>query len=141
MEHTAQAQTASLIESYYARFNAGDLKGMLNLLDNEVRHDINQGESEHGLEAFRIFLDRMAENYKEHIQDIVIFASADGKRAACEYKVTGTYLKADPGLPPAQGQRYSIPGGAFFTIKNGKITRVTNYYNLQEWLDAVSVAK
>ncbi len=141
MEHTAQAQTASLIESYYARFNAGDLKGMLNLLDNEIRHDINQGESEHGLEAFRIFLDRMAENYKEHIQDIVIFASADGKRAACEYKVTGTYLKADPGLPPAQGQRYSIPGGAFFTIKNGKITRVTNYYNLQEWLDAVSVAK
>jgi steroid delta-isomerase-like uncharacterized protein len=137
MERTAQAQTESLIESYYARFNAGDMKGMLSLLDKDVRHDINQGGSENGVEAFRQFLDRMATNYQEEIHDIVVFASADGKRAACEYKVTGTYLNADPGLPPANGQRYSIPGGAFFTIKNGKIARVTNYYNLEEWLAAV----
>jgi steroid delta-isomerase-like uncharacterized protein len=130
MERTVQAQTESLIESYYARFNAGDMKGMLSLLDKDVRHDINQGGSENGLEAFRQFLDRMATNYQEKIHDIVIFASPDGKRAACEYKVTGTYLNADPG-----------PGGAFFTIKNGKIARVTNYYNLEEWLTAVKGSK
>jgi len=138
MERTAQAQAESLIESYYARFNAGDLNGMINLLDSEIRHDINQGGSEHGIKVFRQFLERMAENYQEQIHDIVLFATADGKRAACEYKVTGTYLKADPGLPPANGQRYTIRGGAFFSIKNGKISRVTNYYNLPEWLAAVS---
>lgn len=139
MEISAQSQSHYLIETYYARFNAGDFAGMLNLLDPDVRHDANQGSPEDGIKAFQVFLARMAENYKEQIHDIVVFASADGKRAACEYKVTGTYLKADPGLPPAHGQGYTIPGGAFFSIKNGKITRVTNYYNVQQWLDIVSL--
>jgi steroid delta-isomerase-like uncharacterized protein len=49
-------------------------------------------------------------------------------------------LKADPGQPPANGQRYRFPGGAFFALKNGKIARVTNYYNLQEWLAAIGAA-
>lgn len=138
MDFGAANQTVSLIESYYARFNAGDLEGMLALLDQDVIHDINQGEREKGKAAFRLFLDRMSSNYKERIQDIVIFSSPDGLRGACEYRVSGTYLKADPGLPPAHGQTYSIPGGAFFSIKAGKITRVSNYYNAQEWLNCVS---
>jgi hypothetical protein len=30
-----------------------------------------------------------------------------------------------------------LPGGAFFEIENGFITRVTNYYNLQDWIAQV----
>ena len=41
------------------------------------------------------------------------------------------------GLPPARGQRYVLPGGAFFEIEKGCITRVTNYYNLQDWVRQV----
>ncbi|MBZ0222866.1 MAG: isopropylmalate/homocitrate/citramalate synthase, partial [Dokdonella sp.] len=29
------------------------------------------------------------------------------------------------------------PGGAFFEIHDGRITRVSNYYNLQDWLRQV----
>jgi steroid delta-isomerase-like uncharacterized protein len=56
---------------------------------------------------------------------------------AAEYVVEGTYLATDEGLPPAQGQTYTLPGGAFFGLTAGKITRVTNYYNLQDWLAQV----
>ncbi len=28
-------------------------------------------------------------------------------------------------------------GGAFFDIRDGKIARVTNYYNLQDWIAQV----
>jgi steroid delta-isomerase-like uncharacterized protein len=63
-------------------------------------------------------------------------AGAPG-RAAAEYVVEGEYLVTDDGLPPAAGQRYTLPGGAFFTIAGGVITRVTNYYNLQDWLRQV----
>jgi steroid delta-isomerase-like uncharacterized protein len=49
----------------------------------------------------------------------------------------GTYLHTDEGLPAAKGQHYRLPGGAFFHIRDGKIARVTNYYNLQEWLRQV----
>ena len=69
-------------------------------------------------------------------------ATADGTRAAAEYVVHGEYLVADEGLPAARGQRYVLPGGAFFEIEfgeagAGRITRVTNYYNLQDWLRQV----
>jgi hypothetical protein len=48
--------------------------------------------------------------------------------------VRGEYLATDEGLPEAAGQRYLLPAGAFFELKEGKVARVTMYYNLQEWL-------
>ena len=62
----------------------------------------------------------------------------DGTRAAAEFIVNGTYLKTDPGLPEARGQSYRLPAGAFFTIRDGQIARVTTYYNLAEWVRQVS---
>ena len=64
-------------------------------------------------------------------------ANADGSRAAAEYVVHGEYLVGDEGLPPAHGQHYVLPGGAFFEIVDGQIARVTNYYNLEDWLAQV----
>ena len=82
-------------------------------------------------------MDRMNHNYKEHITDIVIMVNSEGTRAACEFTVHGEYITTDTGLPPAKGQKYTLPGGAFFTIHDGKIARITNYYNLQDWLKQV----
>ena len=61
-----------------------------------------------------------------------------GARAAAEYVVHGQYLKDDEGLPPARGQEYVLPGGAFFDIRGERIARVSNYYNLQDWIAQVS---
>lgn len=49
----------------------------------------------------------------------------------------GEYLKTDPSLPEAHGQHYVLPAGAFFAIRDGRIARVTTYYNLQDWLKQV----
>ena len=106
-------------------------------LTDDVAHDINQGGRESGIAAFRAFIDRMNASYREQIVDIVISVSQDGARAAAEYVVLGTYLKTDEGLPEARGQTYRLPGGAFFAVRDGKVARVTNYYNLQDWLRQV----
>jgi steroid delta-isomerase-like uncharacterized protein len=79
----------------------------------------------------------MARCYREELRDIVIMAGPDGSRAAAEFRVEGLYLATDAGLPPAKGQRYSLPAGAFYALHDGKITRVTVFYNLQEWLRQV----
>jgi steroid delta-isomerase-like uncharacterized protein len=71
------------------------------------------------------------------LQEIQLFASEDGTRAAAEFVVRGTYLATDDGLPESTGQIYVLPAGAFFSIKNGKIARVTMYYNLEDWLRQV----
>ena len=127
-----------IIAAYLSAFNRGDLPGMLALLTDDVVHDINQGGAEHGKPAFAAFLDRMARCYREELRDIVIMVGADGARAAAEFQVHGAYLAQDSGLPPAHGQRYALPAGAFFGLKDGRISRVTMYYNLQEWLRQVA---
>ena len=128
----------ALIERYYAAFNADDREAMLACLTDDVVHDLNQGGREHGREAFRAFLARMGRCYAERLEKIVVMVAADGARAAAEYEVHGSYLADDEGLPPAHGQRYVLPGGAFFDLRDGRISRVTNYYNLADWLAQVS---
>ncbi|ROU08575.1 ketosteroid isomerase-related protein [Lysobacter enzymogenes] len=130
-------RATELVLSYYAAFNRADWDAMLATLGDEVAHDLNQGARETGREAFAAFLQRMARHYREQLRDIVAMASADGTRAAAEYVVHGEYLATDPGLPQARGQKYVLPGGAFFEIREGKIQRVTNYYNLDHWVAQV----
>ncbi len=130
-------ESQALIEKYYAAFNAGDMDTFLSLLTDDVIHDINQGQREIGKEAFREFMNRMNRNYKERLVDMCIMTSDDGKRAAAEFVVLGEYLVTDEGLPPAKGQKYRLPAGAFFDIRDGKVARITNYYNLQDWIAQV----
>lgn len=131
------AATTDLLNRYYDRFNARDWDGFLALLTDDVAHDINQGGREVGRAAFAAFLQRMDRCYREQIVDRSITTSDDGSRAAVEFVVLGTYQHTDEGLPPATGQTYRLPAGAFFEIREGRVARISNYYNLQDWLRQV----
>lgn len=136
-DSTARRQAIELVRGYYDAFNRGDWAGMLECLCDDVAHDLNQGARETGREAFDAFLRRMQASYREQLRDVVVMASDDGTRVAAEYVVHGEYHHTDEGLPPANGQRYVLPGGAFFDIRDGAIARVSNYYNLQDWIAQV----
>jgi steroid delta-isomerase-like uncharacterized protein len=129
--------TIDLIRRYYAAFNAGDMDTFLSLLTEDVIHDINQGARETGKAAFVAFMERMNRHYREKLEDITVMAAENGTRAAAEFTVLGAYLSTDEGLPPARGQTYRLAAGAFFEIRDGKVARVTNYYNLQDWIEQV----
>jgi steroid delta-isomerase-like uncharacterized protein len=130
-------QAIQLIEQYYQAFNNGDMDTFLSLLTDDIVHDINQGDREQGKEAFTVFMQKMNHHYREQLENIVVMANADGSRAAAEFVVLGTYLNTDEGLPEANGQTYRLPAGAFFDIRDGKVARVTNYYNLGDWIEQV----
>ncbi len=129
--------TSDLLRRYYALFNAGDREAFLALLADDVAHDINQGGCERGVESFRRFLARMDRCYRERVEELVVFSSEDGARGAAEFYIRGEYLATDEGLPAAAGQKYRLRVGAFFEVRDGRIARVTNYYNLQDWLRQV----
>ena len=136
--HTEARVTArSLIEAYYAAFNARDWPSFLSMLTDDVAHDVNQGGRDVGIEAFRRFMERMNRCYEERIHGLEIFVNEDGKRAATESIVDGVYKTTDAGLPEARGQRDSVAGGAFFDLRDGRVARVTNDYNLERWLEQV----
>ena len=126
--------TRELIESYYAAFNAADSEKMLACLTDDVAHDINQGERQGGLQAFRSFLAHMDSHYREQATGLVVMENGDGSRAAAEFVIHGEYLQKDGELPEASGQRYELPVGAFFEVRGSKIARVSNFYNLADWI-------
>lgn len=130
--------TTDLIHRYYAAFNAKDWTGMAACVSEDLNHFVNEGDKRGGRKAFAEFIAHMDECYDERLTDIVIMPSADDTRAAAEFIVNGTYKKTDPGLPDARGQKYRLPAGAFFDVKDGEIRRVTTYYNLKEWIRQVS---
>ena len=133
-----RTEAIALVQRYYEAFNAGDAEGMLACLANDVEHRVNEGGHRIGKEKFAEFCTHMGVSYREQLKDMVIFANDAGDRAAAEFVVHGEYLKTDPGLPQANGQRYVLPAGGFFELHNGKIARVTTFYNLNDWVAQVS---
>lgn len=130
--------TTDLITRYYAAFNAADTDAMIACLAPDVAHHVNEGAVRIGTEAFAEFCAHMTRCYRENLTDIVVMATPDGTRAAAEFTVNGTYLQTDEGLPAAQGQTYCLPAGGFFSVADGKITRIVTYYNLADWMAQVS---
>jgi steroid delta-isomerase-like uncharacterized protein len=132
------ADTLALIRRYYDAFNEGKPDAMLACLTDDIEHRVNEGTPRIGREKFAEFCSHMGVSYRETLTDIIPFATEDGTRAAAEFTVHGTYLKTDPGLPEARGQTYTLPAGAFFEIRGGKIARITTFYNLNDWIAQVS---
>ena len=132
-----------LIRAYYAAFNAADAGAFLALLTDDVAHDISQGGRETGKPAFARFVAHMSRCYRETVADLVVMAEPGGTRAAAEFTVHGAYIATDPGVPagtaPAVGQSYVLPAGAFFTIRDGKVARISNHYNLDDWVAQVGL--
>lgn len=125
------------ITAYYAAFNAGDAAGMLACVTDDIEHRVNEGGIRHGKAKFAEFCSHMGVSYREELRDIEVFVNAAGTRGAAEFVVHGEYLQTDPGLPEAKGQRYILPAGSFFDLRGDKISRVTTFYNLNDWIAQV----
>ena len=128
----------AVLRRYFDAFNAGDVNAMLAELSDDVAHHVNEGKIRSGKPAFAEFCAHMSRCYREELTDIVLFSAEGGTRGAAEFTVNGTYLETDSGLPEARGQTYRLPGASMMTLKDCKITRVTTYYNLADWLAQVA---
>jgi steroid delta-isomerase-like uncharacterized protein len=126
------------VQQYYNSFNQKDWNGMLALVHPEVRHQPNQGDQRLGIEKFTEFLGMMDESYEETLTEMVFFTEPENNRVAVEFVVNGIYKKGEEGFPEAHGQTYVLPAAAFLEVRNGKISRVTTYYNLPLWISLVS---
>ena len=125
----AADRTNALVLRFCAAYSRADLDGMVDCVADDVVHDVNQGERETGKAAFRAYLEKHAHNFREEWRDVVVMSVDDGTRAAAEFCVHGVYQHTTPGMPDAHGQRYVLTAGIFFAVNQGKIARITPYYN------------
>jgi len=130
--------TDALVRRYFDAFNADDAAGMLACLAEDVRHDVNQGGTRVGKEAFAEFLGHMDRCYEERLEDVVVMTEPTGRHAAATFTRHGRYKATDEGLPEAAGQTYRLPAGTFFEVRDGLIVRVATCYNLNDWIAQVS---
>lgn len=126
------------VKAYYEAFNAKNWEGMLALVDENIVHEPNQGTPRIGKNLFSEFMQHMDESYEETLKEMIFFVGETAGRIAAEFVVHGIYKKGEAGLPKAHGQAYVLPAAAFLEVKNGKIARVTTYYNLEQWIALVS---
>lgn len=126
-----------LVKEYYHAFNKEKWEEFFAYLAPNVVHDLNQGPRQVGVPAFREFMQEMVRCYAEQVVNLNVMANAEGTRLAAEFVIEGKYLQSQAGLPEAKGQTYRLPVGAFFEIQDGKVARITNYYNLPEWIRQV----
>jgi predicted ester cyclase len=62
-----------IVKAYYNSFNQKDWQGMLDLLDENIRHESNQGDVRVGKDKFTAFLQKMDESYEETLTDMVFW--------------------------------------------------------------------
>lgn len=131
-----------LVRAYYDAFNSGDRAVLISLLAEDVVHDVSQGDPQHGRDAFAAFMTHMDRCYSERASDLVVMTEPGLTRAAAEFRIDGRYLATDPGVPPAtppaRSQTYSLRVGAFFALRDGLIARVSNHYNMADWIRQIS---
>lgn len=135
--HSSERSTIALIANYYDAFNRHDVEAMLAHLAENVVHEPSQGAPRHGKAAFAEFLAHMNRCYREHVHEPVVLATPDGSHASAEFRLTGDYIETEDGLPAARGQGYALRVGAFFDVEQGLIARVSNHYNLADWIAQV----
>lgn len=128
----------AVLEKYFDCFNRKDTDGMLDCLSDHVVHYVNEGNERIGKDKFAEFCAHMSRCYDEKLTEMVLFEAENGTRGAAEFMVNGVYLETDEGLPEAKNQTYRLPAGSFFSLMDGKITRVVTYYNLSDWIKQVS---
>jgi steroid delta-isomerase-like uncharacterized protein len=54
--------------------------------------------------------------------------------AASEWIMSGTYTNQFPGMPPPTGRSFSVRGSTIMKLHNGKISRVSDYWNFLSYL-------
>lgn len=126
-----QKQAIDLVKTYYTALDDKDMNQFFSLMDPNVVHEINQSAPEKGVDKFKDFMKRTSSSFNEKFDNIVILVSDDGKHAAAEWVDHGTYFKDYLGMDVgAHNQKYALTGAHFFEIRDGKIARVTSYYNM-----------
>src|SRR5689334_24228636 len=68
----AADRTSALILRFYSAYNRRDIDGMLDCVNDDVVHDLNQGQREVGKAALRAYLQRILRCYSEEVRDIVV---------------------------------------------------------------------
>jgi steroid delta-isomerase-like uncharacterized protein len=121
----AASHKAGVAEAWIAAWNSHDAEKLAALFTEDVMYeDIPFGEVNHGRQELRKF----AASEFEAVPDLKVElknSSIQGGHGSIEWLFTGT----DKGIFKT-GKQFSVRGASIITVKNGKISRNVDYYDV-----------
>jgi steroid delta-isomerase-like uncharacterized protein len=138
-EKTMSIDPKALVLGWTDALNRGDADAAAAYVTEDcVFTNIGTGQRLVGRDAAREDFVALIAMYSEmRIEKTTFLSTADGHYAT-EWIMTGVHTGDVPGLP-ATGKPFRISGAGFGEIRDGKLARVTEYWNMAEFLIQVGV--
>jgi steroid delta-isomerase-like uncharacterized protein len=96
--------------------------------DDCFKEDVAIGKSARGKEEMKALIaGGFASIPDMKIELLSVFSN--GRWAATEWIMSGTYSNIYPGWSSATGKYFSIPGATIMELREGKINRISDYWN------------
>jgi len=133
------AEIDKMMGDYLAAMNAHDLDKMLTFFTDDAVYDCTPRDKvSRGKEEIKDGFSSTFTSFPDlKIEVKSAFNASD--QGVSEWVMSGTFAKSDiPGMP-ATGKKFSVRGATVNAFKGGKISRVTNYWNLAEFLQQVGL--
>ena len=133
-------QTEKMFREYLAAWNTHDLDKIVSFFtDDCVYENLARGQTYRGKDELKAWATMSFDAIPDFKLDVTsLFAS--GEWVACEWVMSGTQSGAIPGLP-ATGKSFSVRGSTVAQLKDGKIMRNADYWDVMTFLRQLGVMK
>jgi len=134
----AGAQTSVLINDYTAAWNSHDTEKLVSFFtDDCVYEEVAIGKITRGKEEFKAFINAFFAAFPDTNFELTSNFNS-GNWYCAEWIWTATHKGNMAGIP-ATGKRISIRGVSVGELKEGKIKRNSEYYNLMDFIKQIGI--
>jgi steroid delta-isomerase-like uncharacterized protein len=129
--------TEEMLRGENAAWNVHDVDGIAAFYtDDCVKEDIAIGRATRGKQEMKALIGGAFTAMPDmKIELVTLFDCGDW--AATEWIMSGSYSRDYPGMPVATGKRFSVRGASIMALRNGKISRISDYWNFASLLQQV----
>ena len=133
-------QSEKMFREYAAAWSTHDVEKMLSFFTDDCAYEnLARSQTYNGKDEVRAWAKASFDAMPDFRLDIKsLFASGDW--LACEWVMTGTQTGSLPNLP-ATGKSFSVRGSTIAELKNGKIWRNSDYWDVATFLGQLGVMK
>ena len=132
-------ESEKMMNDYVAAWNAHDMERVLSFCtDDVVFEEVPMEKVWRGKKEAKDFAKDTFTNFPDFKIEVKSGFSA-GDQGAGEWVMSGTFAHSSNPAMPATGKKFSIPGVGINEYSGGKISRVTNYWNLASFLQQVGL--
>jgi steroid delta-isomerase-like uncharacterized protein len=127
-----------MVKEYVVAWNSHDMERVISFYtDDCVCEDLGAGVVNHGKKELEVFFKASFDAFPDMKFELKSVFSA-GDWVASEYISSGTHAHSGFGIP-ATGKRFSIRTASIAEMRDGKICRSADYYNMVTFLQQVDL--